>query len=114
MVHHNILFLQEYCDSLDSTPPSSPPPEPPEGGQEVKQEATKKEKSAGDPVAVPTVSTDISAVEDILQLLKVLYSISTTSAFDFGEGGKKGHFFFFFLNKVSFFFQRRAPIIIPN
>lgn len=83
----------------------------------MKQEATKKEKSAGDPVAVPTVSTDISAVEDILQLLKVLYSISTTSAFDFGEGGKKWlilFLFFFFLNKVSFFFQRRAAISIPN
>lgn len=81
----------------------------------MKQEATKKEKSAGDPVAVPTVSTDISAVEDILQLLKVLYSISTTSAFDFGEGGKKWLILFsiFFLNKVSFF-QRRASISIPN
>lgn len=67
----------------------------------MKQEATKKEKSAGGPVAVPTVSTDISAIEDLLQLLKVLYSISTTSAFDFGEGGKKCVILFLF-----FFFKQ--------
>lgn len=82
----------------------------------MKQEATKKEKSA-DPVAVPTVSTDISAIEDILQLLKVLYSISTTSAFDFGEGGKKWlilFLFFFFLTKYPSIFKGELPLAIPS
>ena len=76
----------------------------------MKQEVTKTEKSAGDPVAVPTVSTDISAVEDILQLLKVLYSISTTSAFDFGEGGKKWLilFLFFFFKQSIILFSKKG------
>ena len=77
----------------------------------MKQEATKKEKSAGNPVAVPTVSTDISAVEDILQLLKVLYSISTTSAFDFGEGGKKWlilFLFIYFFKQSIFLFSKKG------
>ena len=54
--------------------------------QEVKQETAKKDKSATD--SVPTGAADISAIEDILQLLRVLYGISTSSAYDFGEGGK--------------------------
>ena len=51
----------------------------------MKQETTKKDKSATD--SVPAGVTDISTIEDILRLLKVLYGISTNSAYDFGEGG---------------------------
>lgn len=46
----------------------------------------KKTKSSSD--SAPVGVTDTSAIEDILQLLKVLYGISTNSAYDFGEGGK--------------------------
>lgn len=53
----------------------------------MKQETAKKEKDVTETTA-PSVATDISAIEDILQLLKVLYGISTNSAYDFGEGGK--------------------------
>ena len=82
-----MLFLQEFCNTLESSPPTSPPLEKPEVTQEVKQETAKKDKSVTESTA-PSVATDISAIEDILQLLNVLYGISTNSAYDFGEGGK--------------------------
>lgn len=81
-----LFYRQEFCNSLDSSPPTSPPVEKPEAKQEGKPEEVKKDKSVSN--SVPADATDISAIEDILQLLKVLYSISTTSAFHFGEGGK--------------------------
>lgn len=83
----------------------------------MKQEATKEEKSAGRPVAVSTVSTDISAIEDILQLLKVLYGISTTSAFDFGEGGKKClilFLLFFLLTNYPSIYKEGFSVVIPS
>ena len=76
-------FLKEFCNTLDSSPPTSPPPDKPEVKQEVKQEVT-KDKSSTAPTAAGV--NDISAIEDILQLLKALYSISTSSAYDFGDG----------------------------
>ena len=70
-----------------SPPPTSPTPiEKQEVKQEVKQDTAKKpDKSITDSFA--TDVTGISAIEDILQLLKVLYCLSTNSAYDFGEGG---------------------------
>lgn len=69
-----------------SPPPTSPAPiEKPEVEQEVKQDTAKKDQSITDSFA--TNVTGISAIEDILQLLKVLYCLSTTSAYDFGERG---------------------------
>lgn len=70
-----------------SPPPTSPAPiEKQEVKQEMKQDMAKKpDKSITDSFA--TDITGISAVEDILQLLKVLYCLSTNSAYDFGEGG---------------------------
>ena len=82
-----MFYQQEFCNTLESSPPTSPLHEKPEVKQEVKQETAKKEKSVTESTA-PSVATDISAIEDILQLLKVLYGISTNSAYDFGEGGK--------------------------
>ena len=69
-----------------SPPPTSPAPiEKPEVKQEVKQDTAKKDQSITDSFAANV--TGISAIEDILQLLKVLYCLSTTSAYDFGERG---------------------------
>ena len=79
----SFISEQEFCNALDSSPPSSPPLEKPEVKKEVKPEV-KQDKSSTDPTPVD----DISAVEDILQLLKALYSISTSSAYDFGEDGR--------------------------
>ena len=76
-------FLKEFCNTLDSSPPTSPAPDKPEVKQEVKQEVT-KDKSSTAPT--PAGVNDISAIEDILQLLKALHSISTSSAYDFGDG----------------------------
>ncbi|XP_068683255.1 E3 ubiquitin-protein ligase HECTD1-like isoform X4 [Montipora foliosa] len=83
----------EFCDTLDPSLPTSPPAEDPEDTQEVKQEATRKGKLASDPVPASASSTDVSAVEDILRLLKVLYGISTNSAYGFGEGGNETYGF---------------------
>ena len=43
-----------------------------------------KDKSST--VSTPVAVNDMSAIQDILQLLKVLYSVSTSSAYDFGGG----------------------------
>lgn len=43
-----------------------------------------KDKSST--VPTPVAVDDMSAIQDILQLLKVLYSVSTSSAYDFGDG----------------------------
>lgn len=78
-----LCFLQEFCNTLDSSPPTSPALDKPEVKQEVKQEVTKDKSST---VSTPAGVNDISTIEDILQLLKALYSISTSSAYDFGDG----------------------------
>lgn len=69
------------------SPPDSPrlDLEEPEVKQEVKPEVQQGKRSTG---TTPVGVHDISTIEDILQLLKVLYSISTNSAYDFGEDGK--------------------------
>ena len=54
----------------------------------------KQDKTSTEPAPVD----DISAVEDILQLLKVLNSISTSSAHDFGEDGETKYFQLLFLS----------------
>ena len=54
----------------------------------------KQDKTSTEPAPVD----DISAVEDILQLLKVLNSISTSSAHDFGEDGETKYFQLMFLS----------------
>jgi len=77
------FFQQEFCNTLDSSPPISPTPEQPEVKQEVKPEAPKDKTST---VPTPVALNDMSAIQDILQLLKALYSISTSSAYDFGDG----------------------------
>lgn len=89
----SFLSCQEFCNNLDSSPPSSPPFEKPVLKQEVKQEV-KQDKTSTEPAPVD----DISAVEDILQLLKVLNSISTSSAHDFGEDGETKYFQLVFLS----------------
>ena len=89
----SFLSCQEFCNNLDSSPPSSPPFEKPVLKQEVKQEV-KQDKTSTEPAPVD----DISAVEDILQLLKVLNSISTSSAHDFGEDGETKYFQLLFLS----------------
>ena len=89
----SFLYCQEFCNNLDSSPPSSPPFEKPVLKQEVKQEV-KQDKTSTEPAPVD----DISAVEDILQLLKVLNSISTSSAHDFGEDGETKYFQLVFLS----------------
>ena len=64
-----------------------------------------KDKSST--VPTPVAVNDISAIEDILQLLKALYSISTSSAYDFGDGEFVGLskfflFLFFFVPLHNF------------
>lgn len=84
MIHPCLSFLQqEFCNTLDSSPPISPTPDQPEVKQEVKPEVPKDKTST---VPTPGAVNDMSAIQDILQLLKVLYSISTSSAYDFGDG----------------------------
>ena len=79
-----LSFLQqEFCNTLDSSPPTSPGLDKPEVQQEVKPEAPKDKSST---VPTPVAVNDMSAIQDILQLLKVLCSVSTSSAYDFGDG----------------------------
>ena len=79
-----LSFLQqEFCNTLDSSPPTSPGLDKPEVKQEVKPEVQKDKSST---VPTPVAVNDMSAIQDILQLLKVLYSVSTSSAYDFGDG----------------------------
>ena len=93
LIRCSFISCQEFCNNLDSSPPSSPPFEKPVLKQEVKQEV-KQDKTSTEPAPVD----DISAVEDILQLLKVLNSISTSSAHDFGEDGETKYFQLVFLS----------------
>ena len=93
LIRCSFISCQEFCNNLDSSPPSSPPFEKPLLKQEVKQEV-KQDKTSTEPAPVD----DISAVEDILQLLKVLNSISTSSAHDFGEDGETKYFQLVFLS----------------
>ena len=93
LIRCSFISCQEFCNNLDSSPPSSPPFEKPVLKQEVKQEV-KQDKTSTEPAPVD----DISAVEDILQLLKVLNSISTSSAHDFGEDGENKYFQLVFLS----------------
>lgn len=93
LIRCSFISCQEFCNNLDSSPPSSPPFEKPVLKQEVKQEV-KQDKTSTEPTPVD----DISAVEDILQLLKVLNSISTSSAHDFGEDGETKYFQLVFLS----------------
>ena len=93
LIRCSFISCQEFCNNLDSSPPSSPPFEKPVLKQEVKQEV-KQDKTSTEPAPVD----DISAVEDILQLLKVLNSISTSSAHDFGEDGETKYFQLLFLS----------------
>ena len=44
------------------------------------------QKDKSSTVPTPVAVNDMSAIQDILQLLKVLYSVSTSSAYDFGDG----------------------------
>ena len=75
------FLQQEFCNTLDSSPPTSPGLDKPEVKQEIKPEVPKSST-----VPTPVAGNDMSAVQDILQLLKVLYSVSTSSAYDFGDG----------------------------
>ena len=93
LIRCSFISCQEFCNNLDSSPPSSPPFEKPVLKQEVKQEV-KQDKTSTEPAPVD----DISAVEDILQLLKVLNSISTSSAHDFGEDGETKYYQLVFLS----------------
>lgn len=77
------FLQQEFCNTLDSSPPTSPGLDKPEVEQEVKPEVPKDKSST---VPTPVAVNDMSAIQDILQLLKVLYSVSTSSAYDFGDG----------------------------
>ena len=79
-----LSFLQqEFCNTLDSSPPISPTLDQPEVKQEVTPEVQKDKSSS---VPTPVAVNDMSAIQDILQLLKVLYSVSISSAYDFGDG----------------------------
>lgn len=83
-----LSFLQqEFCNTLDSSPPTSPGLDKPEVEQEVKPEVQKDKSST---IPTPVAVNDMSAIQDILQLLKVLYSVSTNSAYDFGDGKFSG------------------------